>query len=137
VPEDRQRQIGGYDEGPEARRQKAGGLKHHGLKTVKESTMAGSLAQDAIEQSLKSVPGWEVANGELTRTFKFQDYHEAMAFVNATAWISHGEDHHPDIELGYNTVKMRYSTHSAGGLTESDFRCARRVNTLVAADGTQ
>ena len=54
-----------------------------------------------------------------------------MAFVNATAWISNGEDHHPDNELGYNRVKMRYSTHSAGGLTENDFICAAKVDALL------
>jgi 4a-hydroxytetrahydrobiopterin dehydratase len=54
-----------------------------------------------------------------------------VAFVNATAWISHREDHHPDIKLGYSRVTMNYSTHSVGGLTESDFICAAKVNALL------
>ncbi len=76
------------------------------------------------------LPGWTRVGKELVKTFAFSDYYEAMAFVNATAWISHAEDHHPDIELGYNKVKMRYSTHSAGGITEKDFLCAARVDAL-------
>jgi 4a-hydroxytetrahydrobiopterin dehydratase len=103
---------------------------------VKELLMPAALSPDKIQQHLKDVPGWTIANNELTRTFKFKNYHESMAFVNATAWISNQEDHHPDIELGYDTVKMRNSTHSAGGLTENDFRCATRVNALQPVQKT-
>jgi 4a-hydroxytetrahydrobiopterin dehydratase len=91
----------------------------------------GKLSPDAIADLLKQVPGWSLANNELRRTFKFKNYYESTAFVNATAWISHRENHHPDIELGYNQVTMRYSTHSAGGLTESDFICAAKINALM------
>ena len=65
------------------------------------------LSQDAIADLLKQTPKWQVQNNELRRTFSFKNYHEAMAFVNATAWISHQENHHPDIELGYNKVTRR------------------------------
>jgi 4a-hydroxytetrahydrobiopterin dehydratase len=88
---------------------------------------AKALLPKQANALLAQVPGWTIAAGELTRSFKFKDYHESMAFVNATAWISHGQNHHPDIELGYNKVKMRYSTHSVGGLSENDFICAARV----------
>jgi 4a-hydroxytetrahydrobiopterin dehydratase len=89
------------------------------------------LSNDAIGDLLKQVPGWEVLNGELRKTFKFKNYYETVAFVNATAWVSHREDHHPDIEVGYNKVVMRYSTHSAGGLTENDFICAAKIEALL------
>jgi 4a-hydroxytetrahydrobiopterin dehydratase len=92
---------------------------------------AGKLSPDAITDLLKQTPGWNLINGELRRTFKFKNYYESTAFVNATAWISHRENHHPDIELGYNQVTMRYSTHSAGGLTENDFICAAKANALM------
>ena len=91
----------------------------------------GKLSDAQIADLLKQVPGWEVVQDELVRTYAFRNYYESMAFVNATAWISNGEDHHPDIELGYNRVKMRYSTHSAGGLTENDFICAAKVDALL------
>jgi 4a-hydroxytetrahydrobiopterin dehydratase len=80
---------------------------------------------------LTQVPGWEEKDGVLARTFKFKNYHETMAFVNATAFISHREDHHPDMEVGYNKVKMKYITHSAGGLTENDFICAAKMSALL------
>jgi 4a-hydroxytetrahydrobiopterin dehydratase len=92
---------------------------------------ARALAPKQANALLPQVAAWKIASGELTRSFKFKDYHESMAFVNATAWISHGQNHHPDIELGYNTVKMRYSTHSVGGLSENDFICAAKVNALL------
>ena len=54
-----------------------------------------------------------------------------QAFVNATAWVSHHEDHHPDLEVGYNRCRVRYSTHSVGGLSENDFICAAKVDALM------
>ncbi|HVT81099.1 MAG TPA: 4a-hydroxytetrahydrobiopterin dehydratase [Phycisphaerae bacterium] len=92
----------------------------------------GKLTDTQIAELMGQVADWRVENGELRRTFKFKDNHESIAFVNATAWISHSEDHHPDIELGYNKVTMRYSTHSVGGLTENDFICAAKVNALLS-----
>jgi len=91
---------------------------------------SGKLSNDRVAELLKQISGWEVANEELRKTFKFKNYYETMAFVNATAWISHREDHHPDMEVGYNKVTMRYSTHSAGGLTENDFICAAKIDSL-------
>ena len=91
---------------------------------------ASALTRGQIAALLPQVPGWKIVAGELTRTFKFQNYYESTAFVGATAWISHRQDHHPDVELGYNTVKMRYSTHSVGGLSENDFICAAKINAL-------
>ena len=67
----------------------------------------------------------------IRRGFRFTDFHETMAFVNALAWIAHREDHHPDLEVGYNRCVVRYSTHAAGGLTENDFICAARIDRLV------
>jgi len=72
-------------------------------------------------------------NSRISRTFRFADYYRTMAFVNALAWIAHGEDHHPDLEVGYNRCLVRYSTHAAGGLTENDFICAARIDALLTA----
>jgi len=90
-----------------------------------------ALTDAQINALLPEVPSWSVTNNVLYRTFKFKNYHETMAFVNATAWVSHREDHHPDMEVGYNKVTMRYSTHSVGGLTENDFICAAKIGQLV------
>ena len=53
-----------------------------------------------------------------------------MAFVNAAAWISHREDHHPDLLVGYNQCKVTYVTHSVGGLSRNDFICAAKLDAL-------
>ena len=78
--------------------------------------------------------GWEAgaAGKEIFKTYKFANYHETMAFVNAVAWVAHREDHHPDLEVGYNRCRVRYSTHSIGGLSENDLICAAKVEALIA-----
>jgi 4a-hydroxytetrahydrobiopterin dehydratase len=53
-----------------------------------------------------------------------------MAFVNALAWVAHHEDHHPDIEVGYSTCRVRFTTHAIKGLSENDFICAAKINRL-------
>lgn len=88
------------------------------------------LTEDQIRQSLASLPGWSQQGNEIAKSFTFKNYYETMAFVNATAWVSHGQDHHPDLEVGYNTCKVRYSTHSEGGVTEKDIHCAQKVEAL-------
>ena len=76
--------------------------------------------------------GWSVdaAGRALERDFRFEDFHRTMAFVNAVAWIAHREDHHPDLEVGYDRCRVRFSTHSVGGLSPNDFICAARVDAL-------
>ncbi len=94
------------------------------------------LAPAQVQQLLGSLQeGWAVdANGrEISRTCKFKDYYQTMAFVNALAWVAHSEDHHPDIEVGYNRCHVRFSTHSIGGLSENDFICAARIDALLPA----
>jgi 4a-hydroxytetrahydrobiopterin dehydratase len=88
------------------------------------------LAEAKIREYLRELPGWSIDNGQLTKTFSFKNYYETTAFLNATAWISHRQDHHPDIALGYNKLTMRYSTHTVKGLSENDFICAAKVEAL-------
>ena len=54
-----------------------------------------------------------------------------MAFVNAVAWIAHQADHHPDLEVGYQRVVVRWQTHAVAGLTDTDFSCSVRVDRLL------
>ena len=78
--------------------------------------------------------GWSISTDgrSLAREWRFADFHRTMAFVNAVAWIAHVEDHHPDLEAGYNYCRIRYSTHSVGGLSENDFICAAKIDALGA-----
>ena len=55
-----------------------------------------------------------------------------MAFVNAVAWLSHREDHHPELQVGYNRCRVEYWTHAIGGLSENDFICAAKLDALFA-----
>ena len=76
---------------------------------------------------MESVPGWENNGKEITRLYKFKDFSEAMAFVNKVAGLAEAADHHPDIDIRYNKVRLTLSTHSAGGLTSKDFSLARQI----------
>ena len=80
---------------------------------------------------LGGLTGWQSTGKEISRTFSFKNYHETMAFVNAVAYVAHREDHHPDMEVGYNKCTVRFSTHSVGGLSENDFICAAKVDALT------
>lgn len=79
---------------------------------------------------LGTLEGWTCEKTTMSRTWKFENHYQAMAFANAVAWISHAEDHHPEMLIGYDTVKLTYSTHSAGGVTEKDLVCAAKVSGL-------
>jgi 4a-hydroxytetrahydrobiopterin dehydratase len=98
-----------------------------------EACAPGSPALEpaAVQNVLADLPGWELVNNQIVKTFKFKNYYETLAFVNATAWVSHAEDHHPDLEVGYNKCKVRYSTHSIGGISENDLICAAKVDALL------
>jgi 4a-hydroxytetrahydrobiopterin dehydratase len=85
-----------------------------------------------VRHHLAEVSGWHVADGEIEKTFAFRNYHETIAFVNALAWIAHTEDHHPDLHVTYDRCVVRFSTHSAGGITRNDFICAAKADALVS-----
>jgi len=87
----------------------------------------------ALLQALHADWASDDSGGNISRTFRFENYYQTMAFVNALAWIAHAEDHHPDIEVGYNRCIVRYSTHSVGGLSENDFICAAKIDALLPA----
>ena len=94
----------------------------------------GTVAHNAqqIGEMLKQLKGWIVEDGKLVKLYPFKNYHETMAFVNALAWISHRENHHPDLLVGYNKCRVEYSTHAIGGLSENDFICAAKADALFA-----
>jgi 4a-hydroxytetrahydrobiopterin dehydratase len=85
-----------------------------------------------IQRHLNEVPGWQLADGAIEKTFQFKNWLETMAFFNAAGWICHVEDHHPDVGLSYNRCVLRFNTHSVGGISINDFICAAKVNALVA-----
>lgn len=91
-----------------------------------------ALSRAEAEQRLALLPGWALSDDGhfVSKSFRFRDFHRSMAFVNAVAWIAHVEDHHPDMEVGYGHCLIRFNTHDVGGLSENDFICAAKVETL-------
>lgn len=93
-----------------------------------------ALTPAAIGELCRALnPAWSVSadNAWLSRTFEFPGYARTISFVNAVAWIAESEGHHPDLEVHYGKVVMKWSTHAVGGLTENDFICAAKVDRLV------
>ena len=88
------------------------------------------LKEQEIRNLLKQVPGWEFTNGRIAKSYAFKNYYQTMAFVNAAAWISHREDHHPDMTVGYSQCRVEYWTHAINGLSENDFICAAKLDRL-------
>lgn len=81
-------------------------------------------------EMLKQLKGWSIENGQLVKVYSFSNYYQTMAFVNALAWLSHREDHHPDLAVGFNRCRVVYWTHAIGGLSENDFICAAKCDAL-------
>lgn len=93
------------------------------------------LSKTDAEQRLEQLDTeWVISEDgkSISRSFKFKNYYETMAFVNAAALVSHQQDHHPDLRIGYNTCHIEYSTHSIGGLSDNDFICAAKTDGLLA-----
>ena len=75
---------------------------------------------------------WKIARDSksIKRSLKFKDFYRTMSYVNAIAHIANTEDHHPDLEVGYDYCHVTYSTHSIGGLSVNDFICAAKLDRL-------
>jgi len=111
-------------------------LVHKHCKSCKAG--AGALEPNEISELIGGLHGWQSEGGQIVKTFKFENYYQTMAFVNAVAWISHQEDHHPDLEVGYNKCVVKYSSHEVNGLSENDFICAAKVEALMGlGEGTK
>lgn len=86
------------------------------------------LSPEQIEKRLAEVPEWSLNGESLQRTFLFDDFSGAMAFVNRVAGLAEQQQHHPDIMVRYNKVMLTLTTHDAGGLTAKDFALARAAD---------
>jgi 4a-hydroxytetrahydrobiopterin dehydratase len=96
----------------------------------KGGDMAELLNEDEIASRLRRLP-WEREGDEIVREWRFDDFGEAIAFVNRVAEVAEEANHHPDIFIhGWNKVKLALTNHSAGGLTEMDFEMAARFDGL-------
>lgn len=93
-----------------------------------------ALTRDEIKEYLPQLKGWQVSDDGkfISQHFKFKNFYKTMAFVNAVAWIANQENHHPDLEVGFNHCLVKYTTHAVSGLTKNDFICAAKVDALEA-----
>lgn len=90
-----------------------------------------ALTQPQIDSLLAQLDGWTQQGQAINKTVTFNNFHQAMSFVNAVAWVSNQEDHHPELTISYNKCKVEYTTHSVGGLSDNDFICAAKVDVLL------
>lgn len=96
-----------------------------------ENRTGAPMAAADVEAHLSRLAGWHLAGDAIEKTFRFGNFHETMAFVNALAWIAHAEDHHPDLQVGYDRCTVRFNTHSVGGISINDFICAAKTDALL------
>ena len=85
------------------------------------------LAASEIERALTDVDGWTHDGDAIVKRFAFQDFAEALAFVNRIAEPSEAMNHHPDVAIHWNEVTLTLWTHASGGLTAKDFELARAI----------
>lgn len=93
--------------------------------------MADLLKPQDIKTWLKKLPEWEHEKKHIERTFEFDEFSQAIDFVNSVAEIAEEEEHHPDMDIRYNKVRVELSTHSEGGLTDRDFEVAEKIDNLA------
>jgi 4a-hydroxytetrahydrobiopterin dehydratase len=93
--------------------------------------MAEVLSDDEVGRRLSELPGWERDGDAIKRQYKFEDFQASVDFVNRLTPAAEEMNHHPDLAISWNTVDVSLSTHSAGGLTSSDFDLAHQINDLA------
>jgi 4a-hydroxytetrahydrobiopterin dehydratase len=99
---------------------------------------AEALAQDAVRERLRDLPGWSLTDGGITRTYQLASHFAATAMVVHVAQLQEELNHHSQLTLGYNTVALTVNTHDAGGgVTEKDIELARRVEASAAGPAAQ
>jgi 4a-hydroxytetrahydrobiopterin dehydratase len=92
------------------------------------------LTSPEVNELLTQVQDWQVSkDGKgIFKRFEFKGFYKTMAFVNAIAWIANQENHHPDMEVGYNYCVVKFTTHAIDGLSKNDFICAAKIDGLNA-----
>ena len=88
------------------------------------------LDDDAIDAALQGLQ-WDRDGDRLARVVKRKDFAEAMEFVNGVAQLAEGANHHPDIQISWNTVTLHLTTHSADGITQNDITLAAAIDSLL------
>ena len=93
--------------------------------------MSELISKEDLKRLLKKIPEWEHEGKKLTRTVEFDDFSEAVDFINDLAEIVEDANHHPDIDIRVGKVFLSLTTVEAGGITDLDFEVAERIDNLV------
>lgn len=96
------------------------------------SSKEAALDESAMKLLIKQTPSWHFAVKEnlLVRTFHFHNYYQTIDFVNHLADICHQQDHHPELKVSYQECQVAFNTHTVNGVTENDFICAAKIDTI-------
>ncbi len=94
--------------------------------------MATTLSDSEVRKALTSLPGWKQNGQQIERQFEFPDFVGAMKFVNQIAEAAEAAQHHPDITINYNKVRLALISHDSGGVTQRDVRMAEKINQVAA-----
>ncbi len=89
------------------------------------------LTRDQIDQRLSSMDGWTLEGDYIVKEFHTKNWKTTIFVVNAIASLAEAHWHHPDLEVGFKKVKVKLTTHEAGGITERDFRLAEDIDKLI------
>ena len=96
-----------------------------------------ALSAEHVRAQLTALEDWVLVGSDtspaISKTYRFANFYETMAFVNAVAFIAHTQDHHPDLSVHYNRCVVRFNTHDVGGISDTDIDCAQRVDALLTA----
>lgn len=87
--------------------------------------------EDEIREKLKELPGWELRDGWIRRSFKTPGWPHTLMLVNAIGYRAESAYHHPDLNVGWSSVTIKLQTHSAGGVTDKDFALAGEIESLA------
>lgn len=98
--------------------------------SAQTTTTLAKLTDAEVAQQLKNLPGWTVKDQELTRVYEFKNFLEAIKFVNQLVEPAEKAAHHPDLEISYNKVTIKLTTHDLNGLTQQDFDLAKIIDDL-------
>jgi 4a-hydroxytetrahydrobiopterin dehydratase len=88
------------------------------------------LSSEEVEERLADLSGWEREGDAIRKAFKGDDFKSSVDFVNHLTPVAEEMNHHPDLEISWNTVTVTITTHSEGGLTENDFELASKIDAL-------
>ena len=93
--------------------------------------MSELIPDDELNAALKKCPEWDVEKKSITRTIEFEEFMEAIDFVNDLAEIAEEAQHHPKISIRHTKVTLTLTTHDMGGITDLDIELANRIDNLV------